>query len=271
MGHDPAQRQDPVHQDLDRPAWTWRGGYTHFAARRRTDFLQTRGGLLDRGSQCCWAAGSAEELLCDDITTGASNDLERATKLARSMVTRYGMSESLGTQVYGEANHEVFLGRDLAEHSDYSPETAQRIDAEVSRIITEAHERTRKALSERSEQMQLMAKVLLERETVEGKAVTALLDNQWDEYVAHEDEERRKVEEADAAEQAAAEAAAPAAVLEVSSSGAEVQVGKDGSTTVVDASGTKVTLPPRGGEGKGAEAKGEAAGGDEKADASRTE
>ncbi len=172
------------------------------------------------------------------------------------------MSESLGTQVYGEANHEVFLGRDLAEHSDYSPETAQRIDAEVSRIITEAHERTRKVLSERSEQMQLMAKVLLERETVEGKAVTALLDNQWDEYVAHEDEERRKVEEADAAEQAAAEAAAPAAVLEVSSSGAEVQVGKDGSTTVVDASGTKVTLPPR--EAKGAEAKSEAAGEDEK-------
>ena len=224
-------------------------------------FLQTRGALLD---QIAVLLGGrvAEELFCDDITTGASNDLERATKLARSMVTRYGMSESLGTQVYGEANHEVFLGRDLAEHSDYSPETAQRIDAEVSRIITEAHERTRKVLSERSEQMQLMAKVLLERETVEGKAVTALLDNQWDEYVAHEDEERRKVEEADAAEQAAAEAAAPAAVLEVSSSGAEVQVGKDGSTTVVDANGTKVTLPPR--EAKDAEAKSEAAGEDEK-------
>ena len=232
-------------------------------------FLQTRGALLD---QIAVLLGGrvAEELFCDDITTGASNDLERATKLARSMVTRYGMSESLGTQVYGEANHEVFLGRDLAEHSDYSPETAQRIDAEVSRIITEAHERTHKVLSERSEQMQLMAKVLLERETVEGKAVTALLDNQWDEYVAHEDEERRKVEEADAAEQAAAEAAAPAAVLEVSSSGAEVQVGKDGSTTVVDASGTKVTLPPREAESEAAEAKGEAAGRDEKADTSET-
>ena len=217
-------------------------GYT-LSLPKEDHFLQTRNAMLDEISVLL-GGRVAEELFCKDITTGASNDLERATKMARAMVTRYGMSENLGTQVYGEANHEVFLGRDLGEHSDYSPETARRIDAEVSRIINEAHERTHKILSEHADQMHLMAKVLLERETVEGKGVEALLDNRWDEYLAHEDEDRAAVEAADAAEDAAAQAEAPAAVVDVASSGSQVQVGKDGSTTVVDSDGHKVTLPP---------------------------
>lgn len=124
--------------------------------------------------------------MCDDITSGASNDLERATKMAREMVTRLGMSKELGTQVFGEAQHQVFLGRDYADHQDYSEETARRIDAEVQRIMREAHERAEKILRERSEQLDLMASVLLERETVEGEAVTALLDNEWDSYLERE-------------------------------------------------------------------------------------
>ena len=150
-------------------------------------FLETRDGMLDQIAVLL-AGRTAEELFCDDVTTGASNDLERATKLARTMVTRYGMSDELGAQVFGEAQHEVFLGRDYANHQDYSAETAKRIDDEVERIMREGHERARKVLDERRDQMGTMARVLLERETVEGEAVAALLDDSWAEYEAAEAE-----------------------------------------------------------------------------------
>ncbi len=127
----------------------------------------------------------AEEIFCDDITTGASNDLERASKMARAIVTQYGMSP-LGTQVFGQPNHEVFLGRDYGNTQDYSEETARRIDEQVSIIMKEAHDRAHDILSARKDQMDLMASVLLERETVEGEACEALLDNKWDEYLARE-------------------------------------------------------------------------------------
>ena len=237
---------DPVHK-ISIIARGQALGYT-LSLPEEDHFLQTRSAMQEQISVLL-GGRVAEELFCEDITTGASNDLERATKMARAMVTRYGMSEALGRQVYGEANHEVFLGRDLGEHSDYSPETARRIDAEVSRIISEAYERTHAILAAHADQMHLMAKVLLERETVEGKAVKALLDNEWDEYVAHEAEDRAAVEAADAAASAAEAAdAEPAATVEVPSAGASVQVGKDGSTTVVRSDGTSVTLPPADGE-----------------------
>lgn len=129
----------------------------------------------------------AEEIFCDDITTGASNDLERASKMARAIVTQYGMSP-LGTQVFGQPNHEVFLGRDYGNTQDYSEETARRIDEEVAKIMKEAHDRAHAILSSHADQMDLMASVLLERETVEGEACEALLDNKWDEYLAREDD-----------------------------------------------------------------------------------
>ena len=125
----------------------------------------------------------AEEIFCEDITTGASNDLERATKMARSMVTNYGMSSDLGVQVFGQPNHEVFLGRDYGNTQDYSEETARRIDEEVARIMREAHDRAYEILSSHKEQMDLMSAVLLERETVDGEACTALLDNKWADYL----------------------------------------------------------------------------------------
>ena len=127
----------------------------------------------------------AEEIFCDDITTGASNDLERASKMARAIVTQYGMSP-LGTQVFGQPNHEVFLGRDYGNTQDYSEETARKIDEEVSKIMKEAHDRAHSILTSKSDQMDLMASVLLERETVEGEACQALLDNRWQEYLEHE-------------------------------------------------------------------------------------
>ena len=159
-------------------------GYT-MQVPEEDHFLETRDGMLDQIAVLL-AGRTAEELFCDDVTTGASNDLERATKLARTMVTRYGMSEELGAQVFGEAQHEVFLGRDYADHQDYSAETAKRIDDEVERIMREGHDRARQVLETRGEQMVTMVHVLLERETVEGEAVVALLDGRWDEYVRNE-------------------------------------------------------------------------------------
>ena len=159
-------------------------GYT-MQVPEEDHFLESRNGMLDQIAVLL-GGRTAEELFCDDITTGASNDLERATKLAREMVTRYGMSEELGTQVFGEAQHEVFLGRDYAKHQDDSAETAKRIDDEVERIIREAHGRARAVQDERRAQMDTMARVLLERETVEGKAVDALLNDTWDAYEASE-------------------------------------------------------------------------------------
>ena len=162
-------------------------------------FLNTRNGMLDQIAVLL-GGRTAEELFCDDITTGASNDLERATKMARQMVTRLGMSDALGTQVFGEAQHEVFLGRDYADHQDYSAETAKRIDDEVERIMREAHGRARRVLEEYRDRMDVMAGVLLARETVEGDAVNALLDGTWDEYLA--------AHPAEAAQEKAAEAGA---------------------------------------------------------------
>ena len=111
-------------------------------------FLKTREEMFDEIAVLL-GGRTAEELFCDDITTGASNDLERATKMAREMVTRYGMTEALGAQIFGEAQHEVFLGRDYANRQDYSAETAKRIDDEVERIMREAHERARSILEAR--------------------------------------------------------------------------------------------------------------------------
>ena len=124
----------------------------------------------------------AEEIFCGDITTGASNDLERATKMARQMVVNYGMSDALGQQTFGQPNHEVFLGRDYGNTQDYSPETAQRIDEEVARLMKQAHDTAYEILSQRADQMHTMAEVLLDRETVDGAACEALLNNTWAEF-----------------------------------------------------------------------------------------
>ncbi len=173
-------------------------------------FLNTRNGMLDQIAVLL-AGRTAEELFCDDITTGASNDLERATKMARQMVTRLGMSDALGTQVFGEAQHQVFLGRDYADHQDYSAETAKRIDDEVERIMREAHVRARRVLEEYRDRMVTMATVLLARETVEGAAVNALLDGTWGEYLKGHPEEAK---EEQAAEEGSVEPSAGADTLD---------------------------------------------------------
>ena len=226
------ENSDPVHK-ISIIARGQALGYT-LQLPEEDHFLNTRDGMLDQIAVLL-GGRTAEELFCDDITTGASNDLERATKIARQMVTRLGMSEALGTQVFGEAQHEVFLGRDYADHQDYSAETAKRIDDEVERIMREAHNRAREVLEARRDQMDTMAKVLLERETVEGDVVNALLDDEWDEYVAAHPEAAQA--EAPAAkpgeldEDAAAEAAEAARAAVAAEEAGESAAPDDSSKT----------------------------------------
>ena len=207
------ENSDPIHK-ISIIARGQALGYT-MQVPEQDHFLSSRDEMLDQIAVLL-GGRTAEELFCGDITTGASNDLERATKIAREMVTRYGMSEELGTQVFGEAQHEVFLGRDYAQKNDYSAETAKRIDDEIERIMREGHDRAREVLSARGGQMRTMAEVLLDRETVEGPAVNALLDGTWDQYVAEHPKEGGKPKTAPGQidEDLVAEAAAAAAERE---------------------------------------------------------
>ncbi len=118
----------------------------------------------------------AEKLALDDISTGASNDIERATKIARAMVTTYGMSDELGPMSYGTSDDEVFLGRDFNKIRNYSEEVAGKIDAEMRRIIDTAYHRTEKLLSENMEKLHNVAQALLEKETISGKEFEILFD-----------------------------------------------------------------------------------------------
>ena len=159
-------------------------GYT-LALPSEDRFLTSRKYMLDNIAMLL-GGRVAEEVAMGDITTGASNDIERATKTAKQMVMRYGMSDKLGPQTFGDANHEVFLGRDFSANADYSPEVAYEIDKEVRRLIDEAYETARNILTERREQLDRMTEVLIERETVDKDELEALLENRWDEYLAQE-------------------------------------------------------------------------------------
>ena len=215
-------------------------GYT-LSIPKEDKVLNTVGEMLDE--LAVFMGGRvAEEIFCDDVTTGASNDLERATKMARAMVTQYGMSAALGTQVFGQPNHEVFLGRDYGNTQDYSEETARRIDDEVARIMKGAHDRAYEILSSHRDQMDLMASVLLERETVDGAACQALLDNRWSEYLEHEDEIIAK-KDREEAEARARDAKLADPNWNADAMGGSDVDGSDGAPTNVEAKHTDAFTP----------------------------
>jgi cell division protease FtsH len=118
----------------------------------------------------------AEELMFDDVTTGASNDLERATELARKMVTRYGMSDALGPMTFGQKEELVFLGREISEQRDYSDAVAQQIDQEVRSFVDEAHRRARQALEENRDNLVAVATRLIEIETLDSDEFKVIMD-----------------------------------------------------------------------------------------------
>ena len=118
----------------------------------------------------------AEEIVFGEITTGASNDLQQVTRMARAMVTQYGMSNELGLRVYGEKQELVFLGREISEQRDYSDAIAEQIDAEVRRIIDEAHHLATEILTQNRDKLDLISQKLLEVETLEGAEFVALVE-----------------------------------------------------------------------------------------------
>jgi cell division protease FtsH len=123
----------------------------------------------------CLGGRTAEELIFEEPTTGAENDIEKATTIARAMVTEYGMSDLLGPQTLGRKNGEVFLGRDFGHEPNYSEQVAASIDAEVRRMIDEAHERARSILTLHRETLDALAAALVEKETLAGEDLDAII------------------------------------------------------------------------------------------------
>ena len=119
----------------------------------------------------------AEEIFMHHITTGAGNDIERATEMARKMVCEWGMSE-LGPLSFGKKEEQIFLGREIAQHRDYSEATAIRIDEQVKKLVEDGYDRARKIIEERSDAMVRIAEALLEREVLDGAEVRQLIDGE---------------------------------------------------------------------------------------------
>ncbi|MDR2056061.1 MAG: ATP-dependent zinc metalloprotease FtsH [Desulfovibrio sp.] len=120
----------------------------------------------------------AEELIFDDITTGASNDIERVTRMARKMVCEWGMSDVIGTLAIGETGEEVFIGREWIQNKNYSEDTARVVDAEVKRIVEDAHNRCRELLQSHGEVLHRIARALLERETINGEELDKIMKDE---------------------------------------------------------------------------------------------
>ena len=136
--------------------------------------LASRGELLDKLAMTL-GGRTAEELVFGEITTGASNDLERVTDSAKRMVMRWGMSEKLGPRTFGNDYSQPFLGRDFGHEADYSDEIAREIDDEIRRIVEDSHERARKVLTDHVEELQRLSKILIEYETIDRDEFLRLL------------------------------------------------------------------------------------------------
>jgi cell division protease FtsH len=121
---------------------------------------------------------AAEEIALKHMTTGAGNDIERATALARKMVTEWGMSDKLGPLAYGKKEEQIFLGREIAQHRDYSEHTAIEIDEEVKRIVSENYDRARKLITDRRDTLDKLTEALLEKETLDGPEIELIVHGQ---------------------------------------------------------------------------------------------
>jgi cell division protease FtsH len=118
---------------------------------------------------------AAEEIVLNMQTTGAGNDIERATELARKMVCDYGMSDKLGPLTFGKKEEQIFLGREISQHRDYSEETARKIDQEVRDIVTGSYNKSHKLIEDNLGILNAMANALLEKETLEGQDIDAIM------------------------------------------------------------------------------------------------
>ncbi|HTA15364.1 MAG TPA: ATP-dependent zinc metalloprotease FtsH [Solirubrobacteraceae bacterium] len=167
------EHSDPVHK----VSVISRGqalGYT-ISMPQEDRFLTTRAELNDTMAMTL-GGRAAEEIVFDEITTGASNDLEKVTATAKQMVMRFGMSDKLGPRVFGHEHGQPFLGREFSSEPDYSDEIAREIDDEVRRIVESAHQRARSILTEHQQDLNKISEILVKRETIEKEEFLALLD-----------------------------------------------------------------------------------------------
>ncbi len=167
-------------------------GYT-ISLPTEDKFLTTRAELNDTMAMTL-GGRAAEEIVFGEITTGASNDLEKVTETAKQMVMRFGMSERLGPRVFGHDRSQPFLGREFSAEPDYSDEVAREIDDEVRRIVEDAHQTSKDILSEHREQLDTISRILLERETIEADEFIALLEGKPEDEVFTDEEEAKPPE-----------------------------------------------------------------------------
>src|SRR4051812_13895822 len=184
-------------------------GYT-ISLPTEDKFLTTRAELTDTMAMTL-GGRAAEEIVFGEITTGASNDLEKVTETAKQMVMRFGMSERLGPRVFGHDRGQPFLGREFSAEPDYSDDVAREIDDEIRRIVESAHQTAKSLLSERRDDLERVSQLLLERETIDAKEFVALLEGKPAEEVFVDDDERpaKPAEPAPEPERAAREGSRP--------------------------------------------------------------
>ena len=158
--------QDPVHQISIVPRGI-AGGYTMYRPTEDKNFMSKT--EMEETIVSLLGGRVAEQLILNDISTGASNDIQRATQIARNMVTKYGMSDRVGTIMLGSGQEEVFLGRDFAQAKEYSEETAAIVDEEVKRIIDKAYNTAAEILKTHIDKLHTVAGILLEKEKIDGE------------------------------------------------------------------------------------------------------
>ena len=167
------ETQDPVHQISIVPRGM-AGGYTMYRPTEDKSFMSKT--EMEENIVSLLGGRVAEAIILNDISTGASNDIERATQIARDMVTKYGMSDRIGAIMFGSGQEEVFLGRDFAQSRNYSEETAGIIDEEIKAIIDKGYARARSILTQHIDKLHIVAGVLLEKEKIEADEFDAIFN-----------------------------------------------------------------------------------------------
>jgi cell division protease FtsH len=163
---------DPVHKVTIIPRGM-AGGYTLALPEQDHNMLASKRKLI---TEMVGLLGgrAAEEIVFNDITSGASNDIERVTKIARAMVTRYGMSDEMGPMIYGQSNEMVFLGREISEQRDYSESIAEKIDTEVRKLVSQSYTEAKDILTKYRAELEAVAQKLIEVETIDRKTFEKL-------------------------------------------------------------------------------------------------
>ena len=168
------ETQDDVHQISIIPRGM-AGGYTMYRPTEDKSFMSKS--EMEENLISLLGGRVAEAIVLGDVSTGASNDIERASKISRSMVTKYGMSEKLGTITFGSGQEEVFLGRDFTTQKNFSEETSALIDSEVKRIIDTAYNKTEDILRTHIDKLHAVAGILLEKEKIDGEEFKNIMNS----------------------------------------------------------------------------------------------